>query len=129
MKKKNLYFVQPNTLLGNSIYFPYAVGVLASYALQFEDINQSYELAGIIFKEDSQEQVFDCVKDPFIVGFSNYFWNYKYNLDTAKTIKETDTYAYHIRANETEQQILNDDTTTTPLMQGYTSLRVAYSRR
>ena len=83
MNKKKLYFVQPNTMLGNSIYFPYAVGVLASYALQFEDINQSYELAGIIFKEDPQEQVFDCVKDPFIVGFSNYFWNYKYNLDTA----------------------------------------------
>lgn len=88
MNKKKLYFVQPNTMLGNSIYFPYAVGVLASYALQFEDINQSYELAGIIFKEDPQEQVFDCVKDPFIVGFSNYFWNYKYNLDTAKAIKE-----------------------------------------
>ncbi len=88
MNKKKIYFVQPNTMLGNSIYFPYAVGVLASYALQFEDINQSYELAGIIFKEDSQEQVFDCVKDPFVVGFSNYFWNYKYNLDTAKAIKE-----------------------------------------
>ena len=50
-------------------------------------------------------------------------------LATAKTIKETEHFAYHIRANETEQQILNDDTTTTPLMQGYTSLRVAYSRR
>ena len=88
MNKKNLYFVQPNTLLGNSIYFTYAEGVLASYALQFEDINQSYELAGIIFKEDSEKEVFDCVKDPFVVGFSNYFWNYKYNLDTAKAIKE-----------------------------------------
>ena len=50
-------------------------------------------------------------------------------LATAKTIKETEHFAYHIRANETEQQILNDDTTNTPLMQGYTSLRVAYSRR
>lgn len=50
-------------------------------------------------------------------------------LETAKSIKETEHYAYHIRANETEQQILNDDTTNTPLMQGYTSLRVAYSRR
>lgn len=50
-------------------------------------------------------------------------------LDTAKTIKTTEHYAFHIRANETEQQILNDDTTNTPLMQGYTSLRVAYSRR
>lgn len=50
-------------------------------------------------------------------------------LNTAKTIRETDTFAYQVRLNETEQQIINDDTTSTPLMQGYTSLRVAYSRR
>lgn len=50
-------------------------------------------------------------------------------LDTARAIKETEHYAYQVRLNDTEQQILNDDTTNTPLMQGYTSLRVAYSRR
>lgn len=50
-------------------------------------------------------------------------------LNTAKSIRQTDTYAYQVRLNETEQQILNDDTTSTPLMQGYTSLRVSYSRR
>lgn len=86
--KKNIYFIQPNTLLGNSIYYPYAVGVLTSYAMQFEDINSQYELAGIIFKEDSEEDVMNAVKDPFIVGFSNYFWNYNYNLDRSKSIKE-----------------------------------------
>ena len=86
--KKNIYFIQPNTLLGNSIYYPYAVGVLSSYAMQFEDINSQYELAGIIFKEDSEEDVMNAVKDPFIVGFSNYFWNYNYNLQQAKSIKE-----------------------------------------
>ena len=86
--KKNIYFIQPNTLLGNSIYYPYAVGVLSSYALQFEDINSEYELAGIIFKEDSSEDVMSAIKDPSIVGFSNYFWNYNYNLEQAKNIKE-----------------------------------------
>ncbi len=86
--KKNIYFIQPNTLLGNSIYYPYAVGVLSSYAMQYEDINSQYELAGIIFKEDSEEDVMNAVKDPFIVGFSNYFWNYNYNLQQAKSIKE-----------------------------------------
>ena len=50
-------------------------------------------------------------------------------LDTAMSIETTDHYAYKVRLNETEQQLLNDDTTNTPLMQGYTSLRVAYSRR
>lgn len=88
LNKKKIYFVQPNTLLGNSVYFPYAVGVLASYALQFEDIAAEYELAGIVFKEDSREEVMNCIDEPFIVGFSNYFWNYKYNLDIAKMLKE-----------------------------------------
>lgn len=50
-------------------------------------------------------------------------------LDIAKTIETTANYTYRVRLNETEQQILNDNTTKTPLMQGYTSLRVAYSRR
>ncbi|MBQ2828652.1 MAG: hypothetical protein IJF20_05340 [Clostridia bacterium] len=86
--KKNIYFIQPNTLLGNSIYYPYAVGVLSSYALQFEDISSKYELAGIIFKEDSTEEVMSVIKEPEIVGFSNYFWNYDYNLQQAENIKE-----------------------------------------
>ncbi len=85
---KKIYFIQPNTLIGNSIYYPYAVGVIASYAMQFEDIKSKYELAGIIFKEDDSQQVLEAVKDPFIVGFSNYFWNYQYNLEQAKLIKE-----------------------------------------
>lgn len=86
--KKKFYFVQPNTLLGNSVYYPYAVGVLASYALQFEDISSAFELSGIIFKEDSTEDVMNAVTDPYIVGFSNYFWNYQYNLEQARNIKE-----------------------------------------
>lgn len=86
--KKKFYFIQPNTLLGNSIYYPYAVGVLSSYALQFEDVKEKYELAGIIFKEDTEEQVMSSIVDPAIVGFSNYFWNYEYNLAQAKNIKE-----------------------------------------
>ncbi len=86
--KKNIYFIQPNTLLGNSVYFPYAVGVLSSYALQFEDISSKYELAGIIFKEDTTEEVMSAIENPEIVGFSNYFWNYDYNLRQAENIKE-----------------------------------------
>ena len=49
-------------------------------------------------------------------------------LQVARGIQTAD-YAYAVRMNETEQRILNDNTTKTPLMQGYTSLRVSYSRR
>lgn len=85
--KKKIYFIQPNTLLGNSIYFPYAVGVLSAHVMQFEDISSKYELAGIIFKEDSSEDVISAIQEPSVVGFSNYFWNYQYNLEQAKNLK------------------------------------------
>ncbi len=86
--KKKIYFVQPNTLLGNSIYYPYAVGVLASYALQFEEIYNDYELAGIVFKEEPAELIPDLIENPAVVGFSNYFWNYQYNLQAAEILKK-----------------------------------------
>lgn len=88
LEKKKIYFIQPNTLLGNSIYFPYAVGVLSSYVMQFEDIDASHEIAGIFFKEDPEEDVLGCISNPFLVGFSNYFWNYNYNLKIAEAIKK-----------------------------------------
>lgn len=50
-------------------------------------------------------------------------------LATASAVTETTHYSYKVRLNETEQQILHDNTTNTPLMQGYTSLKVAYSRK
>lgn len=49
-------------------------------------------------------------------------------LAIAKTV-QGEHYSYTVRLNETEQQILDDNTTSTPLMQAYTSLRVSYSRR
>lgn len=50
-------------------------------------------------------------------------------LAKAHSIDHTTNFAFKVRLNETEQQILNDNTTTTPLMQGYTSLKVSYSRK
>jgi radical SAM superfamily enzyme YgiQ (UPF0313 family) len=87
MEKKNIYFVQPNSILGNSVYFPYAVGVIASYAFQFDSISDNYNIGGIIFKEDEFDDVIKHIDSPFVVAFSNYFWNYKYNLGLAKLIK------------------------------------------
>lgn len=86
--KKNIYFVQPNSMLGNSVYYPYAVGVIASYAFQYEDIKNGYELGGIVFKEDAAEDVMKHLESPYLVAFSNYFWNYKYNLALAEEIKK-----------------------------------------
>ena len=38
-------------------------------------------------------------------------------------------WSFNLLKNETEQQILDDNTTDVPLMQGYSSLRIFYARR
>lgn len=47
---------------------------------------------------------------------------------TARTLKESDNYAFAYQ-DDSQTQILNDNTTKTPLMQGYNSIRVFYSRK
>lgn len=47
---------------------------------------------------------------------------------TARTLKESDNYAFAFQ-DDSQTQILNDNTTKTPLMQGYNSIRVFYSRK
>lgn len=47
--------------------------------------------------------------------------------EAVRSLTETDNYGYNLQ--EYEQRILNDNTTKTPLMQCYNSLRVFFSRR
>ena len=50
-------------------------------------------------------------------------------LNTAGALKETTNYKWSLIRNETEQQILVDNTTTPPLMHGWNSLRFTYSKK
>lgn len=50
-------------------------------------------------------------------------------LNTAGNLTETSTFKWSLIRNETEQQILADNTTTPPLMHGWNSLRFSYSKK
>lgn len=50
-------------------------------------------------------------------------------MNVAGTLKETSNYKWSLIRNETEQQILDDNTTTPPLMHGWSSLRFSYSKK
>jgi len=50
-------------------------------------------------------------------------------IGMAGTLEETSTYKWSLIRNETEQQILADNTTTPPLMHGWSSLRFFYSKK
>lgn len=71
-----------------SIHFPYAIGALASYAWKFDDIANNYDLLKVFFLREKTDKIVSEMKEPFLVGFSNYIWNFEYNKLLALKIKK-----------------------------------------
>lgn len=84
---RRVYLLQPNNVISNKAYLPYAVGTLAAYAWQFDEIKKEYDLSGIFYKKDDAESVCSIIDNPFLIGFSCYIWNIDYNLVLAQQIK------------------------------------------
>lgn len=85
--KKNIYLIQPTFMNTSSVHFPYAAGALASYAWKFEDVSENYDLKKIIFLREKINDVVASLEQPFLIGFSNYIWNFEYNKKLAESIK------------------------------------------
>ncbi|NLO46149.1 MAG: radical SAM protein [Clostridiales bacterium] len=86
--KKNVYLIQADCTYGNSIYFPYAAGVLAAYAWQFPEINERFHLGQFIYKREDIDKALIMLDSPSVAAFSCYMWNYEYNLLLARRLKE-----------------------------------------
>lgn len=86
---KNIYLIQIGFSFDKSlVYLPYGAGCLAAAAMADEEIAANYNKPVILFERDTIENTFAKIKDPFIVSFSTYFWNEKYNQILAKKVKE-----------------------------------------
>ncbi len=91
---KNVYFVQPNNSLSKSsylpsaVYLPYAVGAIAAYSFSHEEIKKEYNLCDFIFTKMPVDKALEEIKNPYIIGFSNYMWSVEYNLALAQAVKE-----------------------------------------
>lgn len=86
--KKNFYLVQAGCLYGNTYYLPYAVGMLAAFALEDKRISENYCLKEIIYRLDDIDESIAGLEEPAFVGFSNSIWNYRYNLAYAEKLKK-----------------------------------------
>ncbi len=86
--KKNVYLIQPTFMNASSVYFPYAIGSIASYVWNDKEIADEYNLDKVFFLRDDVSVVVDSLEEPFLIGFSNYIWNFEYNKKLAKTIKQ-----------------------------------------
>ena len=84
---KNVYFVQPNSVLSKSVFLPYSSGAIAAYAFQYENIKKAYRLCDFIFIKKPIDDIISQMSEPDVAGFSCYMWNVEYNLEFAKKIK------------------------------------------
>lgn len=88
MNKIKVQMVQLNTSYGNQHYFPYSVGVLASYASLDEDIASQIELQPFLFKRGRVETLCDEIGEVDILAISCYMWNWELSIAISKEIKE-----------------------------------------
>lgn len=89
--KKNIYMVQVDLAYGENdkaVYLPYAIGLLAAYAWQNTDVKDNYNLGGLVFTRNDIDQTIDTFDSPYLVGFSNYVWNFEYNKLFAERLKK-----------------------------------------
>ena len=89
MEKHRVYLLQPQYGVNlNTYWIPYSVGCIWSYAYQFADIQEDFELADIIFKREHPAMVLDKIHCPSVCAFSTYIWNAQYCIEMAQQIKQ-----------------------------------------
>ncbi len=85
--KKNVYMVQADYLHGRSIFLPYAAGTLIANAMADPELCSFYDFKEPLFLREKTDDALEKIRNPFIVGFSNYIWNHEYNKVLARKIK------------------------------------------
>ena len=88
MKKKNIYLFEINDVLTGQIKLPYSTGVIWSYCLLDEEINNNYNLDGWFYYRQEIDDIVSKIENPSILGFNCFVWNWKFNNQLAKKIKE-----------------------------------------
>ncbi len=91
MPNKNIYFVQPGFTFGNGekrgVYLPYASGTIAAYAWSNPSVSAEYTLKGLLYRFDDIDEIIESFENPYLVGFSNYVWNFEYNKRFSQKLK------------------------------------------
>ena len=86
--KKNIYMFQADYLHGNNAFLPYAVGTLIASAEADGRLADAYCFHSPFFIREKTDVALAKLETPYLVGFSNYIWNYEYNKALAKKIKD-----------------------------------------
>ena len=85
---KNLYIFELSDVFANQVYFPYSSGVVWSYSKNKPMIKENYALKKWFYYRDDLEKIIDEIKEPDILAFSCFMWNWNLNCDIAEIIKK-----------------------------------------
>jgi len=85
---KNLYLIEPSFVFGGTqVRLPYSTGLIWSYCRMNDIINKNYNCE-FLYIRTNIDDFFKKIKNPSVVGFSCFVWNWKFNTILAKKIKE-----------------------------------------
>ncbi len=88
MNKRNVQLVQVNYRYGSNVFVPYSVGSLQAYAETIPEIKKNFRFQEPLFLREDPISVVRKMKNPSVVGFSCYLWNWEYNTALAKVMRE-----------------------------------------
>ncbi len=86
---ENIYLVEPSFLYEDiQIRLPYSTGLIWSHCKTNKIIEKNYKLSDILFVRDRIDKFVDNIYNPSVIGFSCFVWNWAFNNEVAKVIKE-----------------------------------------
>ena len=75
--KKNVYLFEINDILSNQAKLPYSTGLIWSHCRTIPAIEQNYQLGKMFWWRRDTEEVLSHIKNPSVIGFSCFVWNWK----------------------------------------------------
>ena len=86
---ENIYLVEPSFLYEDiQVRLPYSTGLIWSHCKTNKIIEKNYKLSDILFIRDEIDKFVDNIHNPSVIGFSCFVWNWAFNNEVAKVIKE-----------------------------------------
>jgi len=85
---KNIYLFELSDVFADQVYLPYSSGVIWSYVKNIKEIKENYILKDWFFAREEAEDIIAKIKNPDLLLFSCFMWNWNLNCQIAQTIKE-----------------------------------------